>query len=82
MDRENLKRAIRARRMASHYARETKQRSGDTRTVVVDLLSDLMHLADARRWSWASLVDKAEGHYLAEATGAEAPEIGATNRKA
>ena len=45
---KNLQRAQRAARALNHYKEETGDRYADQQTLLIDLLADLLHLADRK----------------------------------
>lgn len=64
---ENEDRADRAMHALQAYAEE-KKCDDDTRTMIIDLIADLMHLAEQIGHDHESILRMAADHYLAEAS--------------
>lgn len=64
---ENEARAGRALHALQAYAEE-KKCDDDTRTMIIDLIADLMHLAEQTGHDHESILRMAAGHYVIEAS--------------
>ncbi len=62
----------RGRDILKTYARAYGCTAEDERTLLVDVLTDLIHAAEKRRLNFNHCVETARNHHLAEMSGVEA----------